>query len=249
MNNEEKDILEIKEEEQGDTLTPSEMVEENQEQPIHEEIEEEVVKEDNLPTETNALDNNIEESLDEQPIEEEAPKMFDQAYVNDLVGKTRMEAREKAMRAMYDKYGVEDEATLDSIFGKGQSYDILNDNYNNVNTRLSDVMAENALLKSKTDESRWDDIRLILKGKGLDITPENIATELTTHPEWMQGLVQSEQGMSNVLTPDNAEQIVNNPNANVDKKPSAQIKRFGSDVPPTEDTNEEENFMSKYFRI
>ena len=236
MNIEEKDILEIKEEETGETLTPSEEVEDNQEQPIHEE-----------PTEENTLDENIE-SLEPELPEEETPKMFDQNYVNDLVGRTRIEARDKAMRSLYDKYGVETEDELNEIFGRGQSYNILNNDYNDLNTRYGDVMAENALLKSKTDESRWDDIRLILKGKGLDITPENIAMELTTHPEWMSNAaVNAGNEQSNVLTQEGMEQIVNN--HVTENKPAAKIKRLGSDVPPTEESNEEEEFMNKYFGI
>ena len=242
MNIEEKDILEIKEEENGDTLTPSEEVDENQEQPIHEEKTE--VVEETLETEP-TLDENIE-SLEQ--VEQETPKMFDQNYVNDLVGRTRIEARDKAMRALYDKYGVDTEDELNEIFGRGQSYNILNNDYNDLNTRYSDVMAENALLKSKTDESRWDDIRLILKGKGLDITPENIAMELTTHPEWMSSsLPNSGNEQGNVLTPERMDQVVNNPI--IDNKPAAKIKRLGSDVPPTEESNEEEEFMNKYFRV
>lgn len=243
MNIEEKDILEIKEEENGDTLTPSEEVDDNQEQPIHE--EETIVEEETLETEP-TLDENIE-SLEPELPEEETPKMFDQNYVNELVGRTRIEARDKAMRSLYDRYGVETEDELNEIFGRGQSYNILNNDYNELNTRYGDVMAENALLKSKTDESRWDDIRLILRGKGLDITPENIAMELTTHPEWMSSSLPNVGEQSNVLTPEGIEKVVNNPV--IDNKPAAKIKRLGSDVPPTEETNEEEEFMNKYFRV
>ena len=145
MNIEEKDILEIKEEENGDTLTPSEEVDVNQEQPIHE--EETIVEEETLETEEPTLDENIE-SLEPELPEEETPKMFDQNYVNELVGRTRIEARDKAMRSLYDRYGVETEDELNEIFGRGQSYNILNNDYNELNTRYGDVMAENALLKS-----------------------------------------------------------------------------------------------------
>lgn len=245
MNNEEKEILEIKEEENGDTLTPTEEVDDNQEQPIQEEPNE--VMDTEQPEPELDLDGNNEENLVEP--EPETPKMFDQNYVNELVGRTRIEARDKAMRSLYDRYGVDTEDELNEIFGRGQSYNILNNDYNDLNTRYGDVMAENALLKSKTDESRWDDIRLILKGKGLDITPENIAMELTTHPEWMgSALPVAEGNQGGMITPDGMEQVVNNIPA-TENKPSAKIKRLGSDVPPTEETNEEEEFMNKYFGI
>lgn len=241
MNTEEKEILEIKEEENGDTLTPSEEVDNNQEQLVYEE-KTEVTDENPEPN----LDENNENLVEEEP-EQEAPKMFDQNYVNELVGRTRIEARDKAMRSLYDRYGVDTEDELNEIFGRGQSYNILNNDYNDLNTRYSDIMAENALLKSKTDESRWDDIRLILKGKGLDVTPENIAMELTTHPEWMGSASPSVSEQGNVLTPETMDQVTNTPK--VENKPAAKIKRLGSDVPPTEETNEEEEFMNKYFRI
>lgn len=245
MNNEEKEILEIKEEENGDTLTPTEEVDDNQEQPIQEEPNE--VMDTEQPEPELDLDGNNEENLVEP--EPETPKMFDQNYVNELVGRTRIEARDKAMRSLYDRYGVDTEDELNEIFGRGQSYNILNNDYNDLNTRYGDVMAENALLKSKTDESRWDDIRLILKGKGLDITPENIAMELTTHPEWMGSALPTAEGsQGGMITPDGMEQVVNNIPA-TENKPSAKIKRLGSDVPPTEETNEEEEFMNKYFGI
>lgn len=238
MNIEEKEILEIKEEENGDTLTPTEEVDDNQEQLIQEET-----------LEQTEPDLNLDENNVEPEPEPEAPKMFDQNYVNELVGRTRIEARDKAMRSLYDRYGVDTEDELNEIFGRGQSYNILNNDYNDLNTRYGDVMAENALLKSKTDESRWDDIRLILKGKGLDITPENIAMELTTHPEWMGSALPNVDGnQTGMITPDGMEQIVNNMPIS-ENKPSAKIKRLGSDVPPTEETNEEEEFMNKYFGI
>ena len=220
------------------------MVEEIQEQPNHEETEQPSMEEN--PVEEESLEENINEDL-----LEETPKMFDQNYVNELVGKTRVEAREKALRSFLEKYGVDNENDLDNIFGRGQSYSILEDNYNNVNTRLLDVMAENALLKSKTDETRWDDIRLILKGKGLEITPENIAMELTTHPEWQQknmiNNTEGNQDINNVLTPEMAEQMGNNSIRN--DKPVAKIKKFGSDVPSSEESSDEENFINKYFRV
>jgi hypothetical protein len=41
-----------------------------------------------------------------------------------------------------------------------------------------------ALMQSGVDADRYEDVKLILKGKGLDVSLENIASELETHPEW-----------------------------------------------------------------
>ena len=236
----------------GATQTPSEELEPTQEPdetpiPVEddatsytEEIEEEISDEPTMEEE------NVEESIEE----ETQPKMFDQDYVNELVGRTRMEARDKAMRALYDKYGVEDDNGLDEVFGRGQAYNILNDNYMDTQTRLSDALTENALLKSGIDQSRWDDAKFILGGKGLDITIENIAAELATHPEWMKAVVsnnmQGEVPMRE-LSPESAEQMANMPRN--DNKPSSEIRRFGSETPNTTDETSEEDIIDKLFSL
>jgi hypothetical protein len=52
------------------------------------------------------------------------------------------------------------------------------------NDELVAVKERVALLESGIDKNRYEDAKLILKGKGLDVTAENIAQELATHPEW-----------------------------------------------------------------
>lgn len=243
----------------GATQTPSEELETTQEPdetpiPVEddatsytEEVEEEIF--DEIPSQEEPT---MEEETVEEDIQEE-PKMFDQNYVNELVGRTRMEARDKAMRALYDKYGVEDDNGLDEVFGRGQAYNILNDNYMDTQSRLSDALTENALLKSGIDQSRWDDAKFILGGKGLDITTENIAAELTTHPEWMKAVISSENqdaAPMRELSPEAAEQMAAMPKANDNKNhPSSEIRRFGSETPNTTDEASEEDIIDKLFSL
>lgn len=115
---------------------------------------------------------------------EPAEKMLTQSQVNELVGRARQEGRESAMRDLYGRYGVSGDAELDEVFGNGQRYYNLDDEYKAQGDSMRALQAENALLKTKVDEARWGDIRLILGGKGLEITPENIEAELPSHPEW-----------------------------------------------------------------
>ena len=144
----------------------------------------------------------VEPEAEQQPAE----KMLTQSQVNELVGRARQEGRESALRELYGRYGVSDDAELDDVFGKGQAYYDLDDEYQAQGASMKALMAENALLKSKVDESRWDDIKLILGGKGIDITPENIEAMIPSHPEWrgnagviaaqgMQPQAQQQQGM------------------------------------------------------
>lgn len=244
---------EIEENLNGATQTPSEEVDQQQ---VPDEAEETTVEteqiEENIPEqeeETEVLEDvNVEEN-----IEPEEPKMFDQNYVNELVGRTRMEARDKAMRALYDKYGVEDDNGLDEVFGRGQAYNILNDNYMDTQSRLSDALTENALLKSGIDQSRWDDAKFILGGKGLDITIENIAAELATHPEWMKAVMSPEMQGANPtkeLSPELAEQMATMPRmTDTRNNPSSEIRRFGSETPNITDETSEEDIIDKLFSL
>lgn len=111
-------------------------------------------------------------------------KTFTQSQVNDLVGRVRQEAREAAMKQLLERYGVDTEDNLNAMFGNGQRYELLDENYRGLETRYGDAMTENALLKSQIVPGRWDDVKAILNSKGLEITPDNIALEMQTHPEW-----------------------------------------------------------------
>lgn len=161
---------EIKEEEvmeETEGVTPSPEVNEDEEESV--EVEEE--------TET---------EIEPEP---EVEKMLPQSKVNELIGQARREGREAAIREyesqMFGKYGVANENELNDIFGKGQAYESLNDDYATQSNSLRDVMAENALLKSRVKEDKHEDIKLILAGKGLEVTVENIEQLLPTHPEWL----------------------------------------------------------------
>lgn len=129
------------------------------------------------PTEKISNENN---QTEKNPTE----KMFTQSQVNELVGRVRQEAREAAMKQLLERYGVDTEDNLNTMFGNGQRYELLDENYRGLETKYGDAMTENALLKSQIVPGRWDDVKAILNSKGLEITPENIAYEMQTHPEW-----------------------------------------------------------------
>lgn len=133
------------------------------------------------------------EAEQQQPQEEEQPqqqqpmeKMLTQSQVNELVGRARQEGRESALKELYGRYGVSGDSELNDVFGRGQAYVTLDDDFKAEQSSNKALLAENALLKTKVDESRWEDIKAILGSKNMDITPENIEAEIPTHPEWRQ---------------------------------------------------------------
>ena len=207
-----------------------------------EEIETEEVKEEAVtPTpEEASLDGNGEEA---------GEKMLPQSEVNRLIGQARQAGRESAlkeieaiksqsltegrnsyMNELFSKYGVADENELDGIFGKGQAYDSLNDDFNQQAYSMNGLKGEVALLKSEIDESRWDDVKFILGGQGLDVNSENIATMLPSHPEWKKGYNNMET--SNVVDD------------------SARLKVLGNDITNEEvDVESEEDKIKRLFSI
>ena len=124
------------------------------------------------------------ENAPQQPI----AKTFTQDEVNSMMGKTRIEAREKAkqecLEEIRSKYGIDDDNQLDALVGNGQRYDVINDQYEAEKGRIGELESENALLRSGIPENRFNDVKAILSFNKQDITPENIASAMATHPEW-----------------------------------------------------------------
>lgn len=138
----------------------------------------------------------------QQPME----KMLTQSQVNELVGRARQEGRESALKELYGRYGVSGDSELNDVFGRGQAYLTLDDDFKAEQSSNKALLAENALLKTKVDESRWEDIKAILGSKNMDITPENIEAEIPTHPEWrptvsVQQQSQAQQPQQDSLQP------------------------------------------------
>ena len=168
----------------------------------------------NEPTETSTEENPIQENNAEANAEANNPyvKTFTQDDVDKLVGETRVKTREKTCNYFFNKYGVKNEDELDSLIARAQGYDTFKEESeaekasweqerNDRDTRLLQMSEEIALMKSGIDTDRYEDAKLILKGKGLEVTLENINNELATHPEWKKAEVKEEEKEENSVTP------------------------------------------------
>lgn len=214
---------------EGDTLTPSDD-EEKSEEIVDESGEEEIVEDtEEIPDEVD-VDGIITEP------EAPAEKMLTQSQVNELVGRIRQETRERVMAEMLERYGVNNDVELNEIFGKGQTYDDLDMEYQNQGNAYRSVMAENALLKSHIDPARWEDVKLILGGKGLEVNAENIEGMIATHPEW-RGAVNEETG-NKVLGVEDAERMASNKVIGGGKP--ATLNKLGAEASPVNEESEED---------
>lgn len=188
-------------------------------------------------TQKEVFDENQPDEGQPEPNKGTSEKMLAQSQVNELVGKARKEGRESAIKDLLVRYGVDSEDELDSIFGRGQAYDDLDYDYQNQGKSYKDAMAENALLKSHIDESRWEDVKSILGYKGLEVNAENIANLLPTHQEWLGVNNNGQMSQPNqILTEGMAEQMVDNQyqtaaNQMNTKKPGI-LKKLGNEPEP-----------------
>lgn len=165
--------------------------------------EEEEMEDASVSEDENGDESEPEPEAAEQPQQEPQPqqqqpmeKMLTQSQVNELVGRARQEGRESALKELYGRYGVSGDSELNDVFGRGQAYLTLDDDFKAEQSSNKALLAENALLKTKVDESRWEDIKAILGSKNMDITPENIEAEIPTHPEWRQTVSVQQQAQA-----------------------------------------------------
>lgn len=176
--------------------------------------------------------------------EETAEKaIFTQTQMNRLAGKAREEGRASALKDLFARYGVADEDELNGIFGKGQTYDDLNDEYAAQGNSIREVRAENALLRTGIVPERWDDVKAILGTKGLEVSQDNITAELATHPEWRgsvgAGQPEAQNGVKTPLTPEMAEAAKNTPTATVGAESKiAPLSRLGTEKADNAESDE-----------
>lgn len=245
MNEEEKKRVEAEEEEQ-----------QSNQPPIQPEGVESNIESNEVPTEGECESEEVEPESDPEPIAEEAPtegepvqpeKMLTQSQVNELVGRARQEGRESAMRELYGRYGVSSDEEMNDVFGRGQTYAALDDEYNKQKESMVQLMTENALLKSNIDAARWDDVKYILKGKGYEVTPENIEAEIASHPEWRTASVATAstnvEGSGTVGGPNQPQP---QPQQQAQQPPTV-LRRLGSEATVKDDVDTEEDRVRNLF--
>lgn len=98
--------------------------------------------------------------------------------VNDIVRERLNQDRMSRLK----KYGYATEDELDSIVEKGKKYDELK--------TLSEELLKDReslyFLKARIKDEKIDDVKTYFKGKGLDLTLEQLIELTKTHPEWLK---------------------------------------------------------------
>lgn len=181
-----------------------------------EEMQEEEVVTATTDVETSTTENE-EVEVEENTEQEETPKTFTQEQVNEMV-KARLDRDRKSI---YKRYGVEDRSGLDDLIGKAQSYSVMEERYNAIQSEVNSLRESNAFLKNNINPERYDDIRAYFKGKEIPFNEENLKNEIATHSEWV---TKSGEEVS----------------------PKTTIQSLGRDVPQKQSENEKENAMKMF---
>lgn len=178
-----------------------------------------------------------------EPIETEeqkaVEKMLSQSQVNEIVGRTRTETRDSTLKSTWDRYGVSNEGEMDELVGRSQRYDMLHEDYDHVLNELNEAKIKLAMYDSGINPERYEDARLILQGKGKEITADNIIAEMETHPEWRKTFSkpEPEKEIDKVFKKEN----------DMELPPVSKITRLGNDKPETQSgPSERDSAMSLY---
>ena len=249
--------LEVKPEEVVETEGAEPAIEEGIAK-IEEKEEGEPVVEEGMQSETMSEEPVSSENVEPEHLEENgvtempATKVFTQEELNDIVGNTRTETREKTFRYIYNRYGVKDEAELDELVGNAQALDSFKEKYemekadwkqssSDRDKELMDVKEQVALLQSGIDSDRFEDAKFILRGKGLEVNLDNIKNEIATHPEWQKKI-----GNDNPNFAKTGEGTLDMKPA----EPTSKISVLGNETAAPDKTDSEEDYvMNRMFKV
>lgn len=108
-------------------------------------------------------------------------KTFTQEEVNNLI-KARLDRHKTKL---FSRYGVTSQDELDTLIGKSQSYDVMKEKYDSISQENTGLKQRMAFINQNIDPAREEDVRIFFKGKGIELTEENLEKEVNTHPEWL----------------------------------------------------------------
>ena len=237
-------------------VEPEEVIPAEEPKPEEPVVEATVEQSETISAEPVPAENVENQSIEENGVTEmPAMKTFTQSQVNEMVGNCRTETREKTFRYIYDRYGVKDEAELDELVGNAQALDSWKEKYETERAgwkqtsadrdrELENVKEQVALLQSGIDSERFEDAKFILKGKGLEVSLDNIKNELATHPEWQKKNA-SNSGNENFAKVSEGTIDTTKP-----AEPSSKISVLGNEAAKSDPTNAEEEFvMNRMFKV
>jgi len=100
-------------------------------------------------------------------------KTFTQEEINSLIAERANRAKESAIKEVLKEAGFDSKESLKEYLEKSKN-------------ELSNYKFVDACNENKISADRFDDVKALLKGKGLEINSENIKSVAESHPEWIR---------------------------------------------------------------
>ena len=93
-------------------------------------------------------------------------------------------ALKKAEKTLLEEFGVKTKEELKTKLNPQAKADEPNEDVIKLRKELTEMKALNVCKDEEIKKEYQADVIALLKGKGLELTEENIKAEITKHPEW-----------------------------------------------------------------
>ncbi len=104
---------------------------------------------------------------------------LDQRYTNKFA-----EGAKKAEKTLLEELGLKSKDELKELLSKTKEEPKAEETVQQLKAELTEIKALNIIKDEDIKKEYQGDVIALLKGKGLDLTEENIKKEIEKHPEW-----------------------------------------------------------------
>ena len=129
------------------------------------------------------------EAAPQEPAEEtettseqaDLPRTFTQEELNAIV----KERLDRQTAKFLERLGIEDMNGIDQLLEHANGYSEAQELMTRYQLENEGLRQEIAFRDNDVNKDKVDDIKAYFKGKGLELTDENLREQLATHPEWV----------------------------------------------------------------
>lgn len=112
--------------------------------------------------------------------QEALPKTFTQDEVNQIV----KERLDRQTERFLKRLSLESMDGIDQLLEHANGYTEAQELMTRYQLENEDLRQQIAFRDNGVDPNRYDDVKAYFKGKGLDLTADELKAQLETHPEW-----------------------------------------------------------------
>lgn len=138
-------------------------------------------------TATNEEPNTVEPTQPTEPVVQEETKEEIKEFTRSQVVEMMKKRIARSHNNFFKRYGVKD---LDELDAKYKSIDDYKTQISDLEVKNAGLVKTNAYLTHNINPDRYGDIEAYFKGKDLKIDTDTLASEISTHPEWIKQIAQ-----------------------------------------------------------